>query len=207
MNTYIYEYGGKLYMNLTNKCSNSCGFCVRSTANGVGGHNLWLDKEPTAEEIIHRLNKTELDRYGEFVFCGFGEPLYAFDTLVEIGGFLRGKGRKTRLNTNGQAELILKGHERFRNLTDIVGALAEAVDTVSISLNASNAEKYNEICFCRFGTAGFYAMLDFAAECTGRIGRTIMSVVDTVGADEIERCGEIAENLGAEYRVRRFGVG
>jgi MoaA/NifB/PqqE/SkfB family radical SAM enzyme len=216
MNAYLYGYQDKLYINLTNLCSNNCDFCVRNTADGVGGHNLWLEKEPSAEEVIARLKELNLDKYREFVFCGFGEPLYAFERLVEIGVFLRRKGKKTRLNTNGQAELIIKPEivECMDGISDdidicrrIVRILRGAVDTVSISLNASNAERYDEICRCAFKDDGFYSMLKFAEECVGKIQRVILSVVDTIGAEEIEKCGKIAGKIGAELRVRKYSAG
>lgn len=50
MNTFVYPLGEGLYINLTNRCTNRCGFCVRDTCSGVGGYDLWLDREP---EPIH----------------------------------------------------------------------------------------------------------------------------------------------------------
>jgi MoaA/NifB/PqqE/SkfB family radical SAM enzyme len=204
----------------------------------VGGHNLRLEREPAVEEVVAELEKLNLDEYGEFVFCGFGEPLYAFEKLIAIGRFLRGKGKKTRLNTNGQASLIVRletlkrvgGAEILRGNPEIksgfaedaenprentgeidvsavaVGILSQAVDAVSISLNASDAEKYDGICRCAYGAYGFYSMLDFARECVGKIRKVILSVVDTIGAEEIERCGKIATEIGAELRVRKYGA-
>ncbi|MDR3263434.1 MAG: TatD family nuclease-associated radical SAM protein [Clostridiales bacterium] len=196
MNNYLYEYGDKLYINLTNECSNNCDFCVRNAADGVGGYNLWLSKEPSAKEIIESLKKTDLDKYKEFVFCGFGEPLYALKGILEIGGYLKSLKKSVRLNTNGQADFICGAGtaEKLKN----------AVNTVSISLNASNAKKYNEVCKCAFGEKGFYAMLKFAEECVKNVDRVILSVVDTIGDDEIEKCRALTAHLGAEFRVRKY---
>ncbi|MDR3293446.1 MAG: TatD family nuclease-associated radical SAM protein [Clostridiales bacterium] len=196
MDTYIYEYGDKLYINLTNVCSNACVFCLRNTSDGVGGESLWLSREPTAEEVIALLDKKDLDKYREFVFCGFGEPLYAFDRLVEVGAYLKGRGKKVRLNTNGQGEFIVGAGAALR--------LVGAVDTVSISLNASDAEKYQEVCCCAFGKAGYDAMLRFAKECKDAGLRVILSVVDTIGTDEIERCKAIANGIGVTLRIRNY---
>jgi TatD family-associated radical SAM protein len=167
-------------------------------SEGVGGNNLWLQKEPSSEEIIEELKNRDLSGYTEFVFCGFGEPLFAFDKIVEIGGFLRKAGKKVRLNTNGQADLIVGRNAAER--------LEDAVDTVSISLNASDAKKYNEICECAYGEDGFFSMLRFAKECVGRVKRVIFSVVNTIGEDEIKRCEKIAADIGAEFRVRKYDV-
>ena len=101
MNTITYVYGDKIYLNLTNKCSNNCEFCIRRNNDGLLDYYLWLDKEPTADEVIADLEKYELDKYDEAVFCGFGEPLYAIDVLIETADWLKAHGVKTRLNTNG----------------------------------------------------------------------------------------------------------
>lgn len=55
MNTLTYVYDNKIYLNLTNKCSNNCEFCIRHTGDGVLDYYLWLDKEPTANEVIEDL--------------------------------------------------------------------------------------------------------------------------------------------------------
>ena len=57
MNTLTYVYDNKIYLNLTNKCSNNCEFCIRHTGDGVLDYYLWLDKEPTADEVIEDLKK------------------------------------------------------------------------------------------------------------------------------------------------------
>ena len=35
--TYVYELDGNLYINLTNKCSNKCEFCVREGKTSYEG--------------------------------------------------------------------------------------------------------------------------------------------------------------------------
>ena len=57
--TITYEYGDNLYVNPTNRCDFNCTFCLRHN-QGSGGsiytHNLWLEREPTREELpgLHR---------------------------------------------------------------------------------------------------------------------------------------------------------
>ena len=176
MNTLTYVYDNKIYLNLTNKCSNNCEFCIRHTGDGVLDYYLWLDKEPTADEVIEDLKKYDLSKYKEAVFCGFGEPLYAFDVLLKVAKWLKEHGMK------------LKG----------------LIDTVSISLNASDAEKYNKICHCKFNEEGFYEMLRFAVNCKKEGIRTVMSVVDVIGNEEIEKCRAVAKQAGVEFRVRTY---
>ncbi|MCI7530397.1 MAG: TatD family nuclease-associated radical SAM protein [Eubacteriales bacterium] len=196
MNTITYVYGDKIYLNLTNKCSNNCEFCIRRNNDGLLDYYLWLDKEPTADEVIADLEKYELDKYDEAVFCGFGEPLYAIDVLIETADWLKAHGVKTRLNTNGQAGLI--------SGPDTALKLKGRIDTVSISLNASDAEKYQKICHCKFNEEGFFEMLRFAVQCKKEGIRTVLSVVDVIGEEEVEKCRKVAKNVGVDFRVRTY---
>lgn len=195
MQNCVYEFGKSIYINLTNECSNSCDFCIRNFKEGVGGSELWLDHEPSAAEVEAELEKRDLASYDGAVFCGFGEPTCAFDRLLEVAAWLKARGVSTRLNTNGQANLIC-------GATDAAERLAPVMDSVSVSLNASSAEKYQATCHSRFGEKGYAAMLDFVRDCVRAGIDTTVSVVDLIGEKEVEECGKIAASLGAKYRVR-----
>ena len=121
---YTYQLGESLYINLTNECTNACDFCVRNNPEGVGSYDLWLEKEPTAEEVIERI--PDPTRYQEIVFCGYGEPMMRLDTLLEVAEYIKDKGGKVRINTNGHANLIYN--------EDITPRLAGKVDIISISV-------------------------------------------------------------------------
>ncbi|NLZ25649.1 MAG: radical SAM protein [Clostridiales bacterium] len=191
--TYIYEFEGKLYINITNMCTNSCEFCVRNFMDGMGGSNLFLEKEPETEDIIKALGEFDLSRYPEVVFCGFGEPTMRLDIVKDVARYLKAKGKRTRLNTNGLAALVNEG--------DVADELKGLIDTISISLNASNEEKYNAICHPSF-EGSFKAMLKFAKDAVDKGIDTVLSVVDVIGEQEIEKCREIAAGIGARFRVR-----
>lgn len=199
---YVYEIGGNLYSNLTNRCSNACTFCVRNydtdrkKPHGYEGYDLWLDKEPTAEEVIAALEKYNLAKYKELVFCGYGEPTYRFDVLEEVAAYAHKKGLRTRINTNGQGNAI-QGK-------DISERLCKAIDVIGISLNEVTPEKYDAICRSIFGKKAFDIMLDFARLCVSHGGNVIFSVVDCIGKEDIEKAEEIAKSVGAKLRVREM---
>lgn len=195
MKNFVYEFGNSLYINLTNKCSNACEFCLRNIKRGVGNDDLWLTREPNFEDIKEDLSLYNLKKYDEVVFCGYGEPMCALPVLSQVGPYLKRLGVKTRINTNGQAGLINKRD-------DVPKLIAPYIDSVSISLNASTPELYQEICRSKFGEDAFYAMLDFAKGCVGAGIDTTLSVVDFIGEEEIEACRKLAESVGAKYRVR-----
>lgn len=190
----VYEIDDKVYINTTNRCSNSCTFCVRTTSDEYAKYDLWLNKEPTSDEIIAALNG-HLDKQ-EYVFCGYGEPLYRLDAIITVGKYLKDMGKIVRVNTNGQADLIIgKG---------VADKLIGCVDIVSISLNEVNAKDYQKICRCEYGEEGYYSMLRFAAECVQAGLKVKMSVVDIIGKEKLLEARRIAESVGAELRVREL---
>ena len=195
MQNIVYDYGDALYINLTNRCSNACVFCIRNFRDGVSDDPLWLDREPTAEEVIAELERRGADKTGKVVFCGFGEPTCALGVLTEVAAYLKSRGVMTRINTNGQSDLINGEAHTARRLKGLI-------DTVNVSLNASTAEKYDDICRSVYGKKAFDAMLDFARDCVSEGVDTVMSVVDCIGEKEIEACRKVAESVGARFRVR-----
>ena len=104
-----YEYEKNLYINMTNQCCNSCDFCLRNNSDGsLYADNLWYHGgEPTKEEIWEELEKQNLNRFNELVFCGYGEPACRWDDMMWLCGKIKENGSHfIRINTNGQADLI-----------------------------------------------------------------------------------------------------
>lgn len=194
MDNYVYMLDGVPYINLTNRCCNHCTFCLRNNGSGIGGSTLWLEKEPTAQEVIELLDKLENPK--EVVFCGYGEPTCRMDILPQIAQYLKSRGIATRLNTNGLGNLIAG--------EDIVPVLKGKIDAVSISLNEADAAGYDAVSRSDYGEAAFEAMLSFAKECVDAGIRTTMSVVDVIGEKKIAECRAIAERCGANFRVRAY---
>lgn len=194
MDTYTYKIGESLYINLTNRCSNSCTFCVRDQSPEYEGYSLWLKEgEPSAEQVIKEVGDPK--EYKEIVFCGYGEPTYRLDTMLEICDYVHSRGGKTRINTNGHGNLI--------NKRNIAIELAGKLDGVNISLNAPNAEKYDTV--CRPQVDGAYeAMIKFAKDCKAANVNCWFSVVDCIGNKQLEECYKIAESIGVPLRVREL---
>lgn len=194
MDTITYQIGNGVYINLTNKCSNDCVFCERNRISGVDGYYLWLKNEPTADEVIESLKTYDVQDFDEVVFCGFGEPTYKWDNIKKIATFVHEIGKKTRLNTNGQGNLI--------NGFDITNEIANYIDKVSISLNNGNSKRYAEDNRSIFGEMAFQEIQNFAAKCLAKGVHTTFSVVDCISKEEIEQARQIANAIGANFRVR-----
>ena len=197
MSNIIYEYGNSLYLNLTNKCPCDCSFCIRRNTDGMGSaKSLWLKNEPCIEQIISQLTATGFKRYDEIVFCGFGEPFCALDNMLKVCRYLRARSGSPpiRVNTNGLGDLI--------NQKSTAPSLHGLVDVISVSLNAPDKKKYNEMCRPSFGEDAFDAMLKFAQDCKKYVPNVQFSVVNTISDEDIEECREIARKLGIPLRVR-----
>lgn len=208
---FAYHYGDirKLYLNVTNRCTNRCSFCVRYQTSGLGGAVLWGGGEPDFAGLREAvLQQGALEDFSEFIWCGFGEPTFRLDLILEAAPWLRSRGARIRLNTNGHACLI---HGR-----DVLGELSEAVDEVSVSLNAPNAWRYVELCRPDLNAVPLHsggaadperwwdAMLDFLTRAPAFFRSVQASVVGFVlTGDEIEQCRALSRSLGIEkFRVR-----
>jgi len=178
-------------INITNRCTNQCEFCIRYQTDVLWGYNLRLDREPTAQELLEAIG--DPTRYDEVVFCGYGEPTVRLDVLLEVGRAVREAGGRVRVDTNGHASLIWN-----RN---VAPELAEAADAVSVSLNAESAEVYERICKPRFGPGTYDHVKAFIRECVKAGLDVTASVVDVPDID-IEASRKVATELGARFRVR-----
>lgn len=196
MKNIVYTNADSIYINLTNRCSNDCAFCVRNSSDEMFGYNLWIDDEPNADEIKSELNKLKIENYKELVFCGFGEPTYRVDVIKEIGSFAHKIGIKTRMNTNGQGNLI--------NGRDISKDIVDSVDVINVSLNEVSKESYDRLCRSIYGKEAYDALLEFAKLCIDRGGNVVLSIVDCVSKESIIKAKEIADNMGATLRVRKY---
>ena len=197
-NEIVYSYKDNVYLNITNKCPCACTFCIRSQKDAIGSANsLWLEHNPTFEEVKTALDNYNLDNCKEIIFCGYGEPTNSYDVLMETAKYIRENYKiKTRINTNGLGNLV--------NNKNIAEELCQNIDAVSISLNCSNKEDYFKVVRPKFGIESFDAMLDFARDCKKYTDNVMLSVVDVIGEEEIEKCKKIADSLNIPLRVRVF---
>jgi radical SAM enzyme (TIGR04100 family) len=195
--TILYKVHNNLYVNLTNRCSSACTFCLRQTRDHMeDSGSLWLEHEPSVEEVKAEFNKFDVSQFQEIVFCGFGEPMERFDDLLEVARFIKERYHKPiRINTNGQGDLI----NNRRTAPEMEGL----IDTISISLNTPNADKYHALVRSQFGERAFDAMLDFARDARQYVPNVVLSTVDTTLSKEEEaQCQNICDELGVTYRIR-----
>lgn len=194
MNTIAYKIGKNLYLNITNQCTNKCVFCIRyKTPLFNSQHDLWLKKEPSAQDVIDAIG--DPSKYDEVVFCGFGEPLIRLDVVKDVAEWLKKLGKRVRIDTNGHGNLI---HNR-----NILPELKGLVDKISISLNAADAVTYESLCHSSFPNKSFNAVIEFAKEAKKYIPEVELTVVGIPEVD-IKAAQKIAEDLGVTFRVRTY---
>ena len=199
MMTITYPVSKGIYVNITNRCPCDCIFCIRNHQDHVyKSDTLWLDREPTVQEICDSIDTWNLQEYEEVVFCGFGEPTERLYDLLEVARYIKSKSDiKIRINTNGLADLIWN--------ESTASKLKGLIDSVSVSLNATNKEDYCDVVRPKFGVESFDAMLKFTKDCTECVPDVMMTVVDVVTTkEEQEICRKICESVGATFRVRPY---
>ncbi len=188
-----YVIRNSLYLNITNRCTNSCTFCAKFRDFTVKGHQLCLEREPSVDDVIKAIG--DPTGYDEVVFCGYGEPLLRLDLVKEVASLLKQKHIAVRINTDGQANLVY-GH-------NILPELSGLVDSISVSLNAPDAASYQKICHSEFGEQGYKAVKEFLVEAKKHIPSVTATAVTLPGID-IEACRKVARELGVDFRERIY---
>ncbi len=199
--TITYQVKQSVYVNLTNRCPCACRFCLRNNGSGVFGSGpLWLEREPTLEEVTESLDDWDYTRFREVVFCGYGEPTERLDVLLAVAECLkrRDAALRVRVNTNGLSDLV--------NGKPTAALFAGKVDCLSISLNTDDAAEYLDLCRPKFGAAAYPALLAFTKEAAAVVPEVVMTVVGepVTSLEKQARCRALAESLGARLRVRPY---
>ncbi|HUU56189.1 MAG TPA: TatD family nuclease-associated radical SAM protein [bacterium] len=191
-----YRLRNSLYLNVTNRCTNECRFCIRERAPGVGGHDLRLHMEPSAAEVLAAIGDPAA--YDEVVFCGYGEPTLRWEVVKEVARAVKKAGGAVRLNTNGSANLT---HGR-----DVTAEMAGAFDKVSVSVNAPDGAGYERLCRPAFGPRTWPALEEFVAGAKRHVGTVVVTAVAAPGVDATA-VENLAQRWGVGFRLRRYAAG
>ncbi|MEI8355149.1 MAG: TatD family hydrolase [Deltaproteobacteria bacterium] len=188
-----YSIRNSLYLNITNRCSNSCSFCAKFSDFHVKGHNLKLEHEPSFLEVMAAIG--DPSGFDEVVFCGYGEPMLRLDLIKTVAVELKKNNCRIRINTDGQANLV-HGH-------NVLPELAGLIDSISVSLNAADSVTYEKLCRTPFGEAGFKSVCTFLQEAKKYIPQVTASAVAVPGLD-VASINKLAQSLGVEFRERGY---
>ena len=194
--TIVYEVGNNLYVNLTNKCPCSCTFCIRNNRDGAyGSDSLWLEHDPSDQEIIQALKEHNFKNYKEIVFCGYGEPTERLDCLTAAASFIKkNDGPPTKPEEKTAYQMYYDFNEKISKITS----------HRILAINRGEKEEYLKVTRPSFGDKSFEAMQRFAIDCKKYVKTVIFTVVDVIGSEEITAAQEIADKLGIPLRVRKY---
>ena len=195
--TTVYWLNKKLYLNITNRCSNRCYFCIRNFTDGIAGFKLRLQQEPEPKKVIQELSNIINRKYWmEVVFCGFGEPTANLDCLIKVAEWInKYHFLPMRVDTNGHGYLLNPNREVAKELREA------GISSVSVSLNAPNMEVYNKICRPIFKEA-FKETLSFIKKAKRMFKVEITAV--RVPELNVEEMKMLAEKLKVRLRLRDY---
>lgn len=194
----VYLLEGKVYINLTNSCTNNCVFCIRDIKDDVVGANLFLNTENVkAKDVIEQLETINDKLSSEIIFCGYGEPMLKLEVIKEVAKYIKKKYPNTilRINTNGHANLVYK-----RN---VLPELKGLIDKFSVSLNGETEDIYNKISQPNLNGA-YTAVKNFIREAVKEGFDTTATIVTNYKDYDVDmpKCIEITKELGAKFRER-----
>jgi TatD DNase family protein len=194
MNTISYVFGDSLYLNITNRCTMACPYCIKHKwANKFNGNDLKLEKEPSAKEVIESIGDPK--KYKEVIFCGYGDALIRIAEVKEISKWIKEQGGKVRINTAGLANAY--------HTKSVLPELKDLVDVISVSLNGSNPKEHNKINNPMFKEKSFGEIIEFVKDAKKYIPEVVVTAVEFSGFDT-SKVKEIADNLGVRFRARPY---
>ncbi len=192
-----YQIGNTLYLNLNDRCTLVCDFCPKTQGTlEYHGYDLSLEHRPEIDEIIAALPQHLAD-FDEVVFCGYGEPTLRLKTLLAVAKYIKEQGGKTRINTDGLANLV---HKR-----NVLPEMQGYIDALSISLNAQDEETYNRHCAPQLPGA-YDAMREFLRLSPQYIPDVRASAIEGLDGVDIDACRTITEESGAHFTHRKLDV-
>lgn len=191
----VYWLDNRLYLNITNRCTNDCYFCLRKFKKGIAGFNLRLKKEPSDASILHELKNVTRRKWKEYVFCGFGEPTLRLDALLQASRWIKSeKSGLVRVDTNGHGLLIHPGRDIFSEFRNA------GVDKIAVSLNAHTESLYNEVCRPRFQNA-FPGVLEFIERARDS-GIAVEITAVAIPEINVSAVKHLAERMKVGFRAR-----
>ncbi|MBI4842995.1 MAG: radical SAM protein [Nitrospirae bacterium] len=171
-----------IYINIDDRCLNDCLFCIKREGPVFYGSDLSLTGNyPSASEIVLSLkNMQGWDLLREIVFCGMGEPLLRYDCVLDVCSEIR-ELRKSEISIRVDTAGLWWSNNKRLDILD-------HIDILSVSLNAENTAKYEELCNPKIDKA-YDVLMDFLKniknseetyKTTGRHFPQIrLSIVDT----------------------------
>ena len=192
----VFFLGNKIYINLTNRDTNDRQFLTSETTENFFGHNVKIEKEPSADEVWKIIREIDLESVQEVVLGGIGEPTLRLDVTQELARRLKMNFPRLKISliTNGQGSLI-KGD-------NILSDLKESVDSISVLLYTGDPQQYEELCRPLGGEAVFPAILEFIR---GGVANGFEMEIIGINLPQIDlfKIKHLSDLFGTGYNVKR----
>ncbi len=198
----------ELSLNITNACPNACVFCIRDRDAGWNVSNLYLDSDPSIEEIKEAFDKENAIIKGKDIkvrkvkICGYGEPVLRARELPEIIRHIRASPSDAdiQLTTTGWPYFRFVSLE-FQALHDLKNA---GLTHVYLSMSATNRDDYLKL--VKPGIAGpderaFVDAIKFGVEAK-KMGLDVTLGFINLPNMCSSKVKDFAENLGFKYKLR-----
>jgi len=187
------DHGKRRFINATGRCNLNCRCCPEPANRFDNSSALLLGPEPSLRELIDAACCSGPGY--EIHFSGLGEQTYRLYDILRAGRFLRGKGVRVVLNTNGLADRI---HER-----PVAPDLEDNVDCVNVHLPANNARDYDHFCRPSIDNA-FESVIEFIESMRDYVPEINLTIpVGQPGAD-LTGVQTLAKYLGIGFQQREF---
>lgn len=184
-----YDVGDRRFIDVTQRCNLDCVFCPRQGEPDSGLDNYQLRHEPSLTRLIDAVCATGNCR--EVIFSGLGEPTYRLYDVLKAARYLKKRGVKVTLHTNGLADRI---HERM-----IAPDLEDNIDEINVSLNAFDADSFDSICRPNIDGA-FKSVIDFIESAKEYVPSVNIVSIGDVEVVQHHRIRDLAASLGVGYR-------
>lgn len=184
-----YDVGTRRFVNVTDRCNLNCTFCPNTSRDRYGLENYRLPQEPSLTRIIDTVCAT--GNCKEVVFTGSGEPTFRLYDILKAARYLKKKGVRVVLNTNGLADRI---HNRM-----VAPDLEDNIDEINVLLNGYDAASYEKNCRPRIANA-FPSVLDFIDHVREYVPNVNIVAVSELAESELAPIRLLASQIGTGFR-------
>jgi TatD DNase family protein len=189
--TFYHDSGIRRLVHLTGRCNLNCLYCPEPADRSKHGEDSPPVSEPSLRELIQSVCGNNPGR--EVQFGGLGEQTYRLYDILRAGRFLRLKGMRVVLNTNGLADRI---HNR-----SVAPDLEDNVDCVNVNIPAANAEDYERICRPKINNA-FESIIEFVKSARDYVPEINLAVPALQPEVDLAGIEKLAKELNIGFQAR-----
>ena len=209
-NIVYYRRGlDELSLNITNACPNACVFCIRDRDPGWNVTNLYLNRDPSVDEIVEAFDSEYKKIIGNGVIlnkvkiCGYGEMKLRCSDLPPILQHIRRK-------SDSSIQLTTTGWPYFRLISQDTSKLQELATSglthIYLSMSAPNEESYKKLVkpgIKNHDSSAFRDAIRFGISAKSMGLDVTLGFIKLPGVQLLE-VQDFANRLGLKYKIRKM---